>query len=693
VPQSLPLQVLESLQRVTDAALAYLTEDELLDELLKRVAEILEVDTVAILLLEGDKLHARAAKGIEEEVEQGVTIPLGAGFAGRVAAERRAVTILDVDHADIYNPILREKGIKSLLGVPLLAQGRVIGVLHVGSLTPREFSDDDRDLLQLAADRAALAIAQAELFTRERVAREAAELITRQLRAVQKVTDATLAYLPEEELLQELLQRVSDILAVDTVAILLLEGDRLHARAAKGIEEEVEQGVTIPLGRGFAGRIAAEKRAITIVDVDHADILNPILREKGIKSLLGVPLLVQGRVIGVLHVGSLTPRIFDGDERDLLQLAADRAALGIEQARLYAQRRVAEAVQQRLLPPEISDRSGLEGAARYLPAAGASLGGDWYDVFPLVGGRVAVAVGDVVGHGVEAAAVMAQLRTAVRAYAAEGHAPADVADRVNHLMLNLGPLAMTTMVYLVIDPATESLELVNAGHPPALVIDPSGEAHFLWPSGGVPLGATAAATYKAERFPLPTGATVLIYTDGLVERRGESIEVGLERLREIAKGARDPESLCVTICERLVPEEPEDDVAFIATRMPPLGDHVSTTWRVTPDSLAPIRYLLRRWLMNRGASEPRAYDIIVAAQEACANAIEHAYGPGLAEFEVDLRWEDGRVTITVTDHGQWRPPRGENRGRGLPLMHTLMDEVDVRHTDGGTSVTLISTLA
>src|SRR6185295_2881687 len=323
------------------------------------------------------------------------------------------------------------------------------------------------------------------------------------------------------------------------------------------------------------------------------------------------------------------PRVFDGDERDLLQLAGDRAALGIEQARLYAQRRVAEAVQQRLLPPEISDRSGLEGAARYLPAAGASLGGDWYDVFPLVGGRVAVAVGDVVGHGVEAAAVMAQLRTAVRAYAAEGHAPGDIVDRVNNLMLNLGPLAMTTMVFLVIDPATESLQLVNAGHPPALVVDPSGEAHFLWAKGGVPLGATAAAIYTAERFPFPTGATVLIYTDGLVERRGESIEVGLERLRGIAAGIHDPETLCVTICERLVPEEPEDDVAFIATRMPPLGDHVTTTWRVTPDSLAPIRYLLRRWLMNRGASEQRAYDIIVAAQEACANAVEHAYGPGI----------------------------------------------------------------
>ena len=296
--------------------------------------------------------------------------------------------------------------------VPLLVQGRVIGVLHVGSLTPRDFTTDDRDLLQLAADRAALAIEQARLIARERLARESAERAHQRLVSLQRVTDAALAYLPQQELLQELLQRISDILDVDTVAILLLEGDTLHARAAKGIEEEVEQNVRIPLGRGFAGRIAAERRAITITDVDHADILNPILREKGIQSLLGVPLLVQGRVIGVLHVGSLTPRDFTTDDRDLLQLAADRAALAIEQARLYEQRRVAEALQRRLLPGEAADPSSLEVAARYLPAAGGSLGGDWYDVFPLSGGRVGVAVGDVVGHGVEAAAIMAQLRTA-----------------------------------------------------------------------------------------------------------------------------------------------------------------------------------------------------------------------------------------------------------------------------------------
>ena len=140
----------------------------------------------------------------------------------------------------------------------------------------------------------------------------------------------------------------------------------LHARAAKGIEEEVERGVQIPVGKGFAGRIAAERRPIVIADVDHADILNPILREKGIRSLLGVPLLAEDRVLGVLHVGSLTPRTFTTDERDLLQLAADRAAVAIEHAQLYERRRLADALQRRLLP-DLREVAGA-GAREPLPA-------------------------------------------------------------------------------------------------------------------------------------------------------------------------------------------------------------------------------------------------------------------------------------------------------------------------------------
>jgi GAF domain-containing protein/anti-sigma regulatory factor (Ser/Thr protein kinase) len=685
-------QVLDALRRIADAALAFLPEDQLLQELLLRVSEILQVDTVAILLLEGDELHARAARGIEEEVEQGVRIPLGRGFAGRIAAERRPIVIPDVDHADIYNPILRQKGIRSLLGVPLIVQGRVIGVLHVGSLTPRLFSEAERDLLQLAGDRAASTIEETRALQRERAAREVAEAATRRLEALQRVTDAALTYLPEDELLHELLERVADALHVDTVAILLLEGDAVHARAAKGIEEEVEQGVRIPLGRGFAGRIAAEQRPIAITDIDQADIYNPILREKGIKSLLGVPLMAEGETIGVLHVGSLTRREFDEDERSLLQFAGERAARAIERARLYEQRRVAEVLQKRLLPGELGDVLGIEVSGQYLPAAGGSLGGDWYDIFPLAGGRIGLAVGDVVGRGVEAAAVMAQLRTAVRAYAADGHPPDAVVERVNNLMLSLGPLAMTTLVFLVIDPGGETLELVSAGHPPPVVIDPDGAATVLWPQGGVPLGATAASIYTAQTFPLPTGSTVLAYTDGLIERRGQSLDIGLERLRALADGTVDAAALCRAIVAELVPEAPGDDVAFVAARVPPLADHLSTRWDAKPDTLAPIRFLLRRWLLNRGATEDETFDITVASQEACANAIEHAYGPGRAEFAVEASYDAGRVAITIADQGRWRPPRGTNRGRGLPLMRELMDDVEIAQGEDGTAVTLVRTL-
>src|SRR5215212_9966520 len=252
---------LRRLQALTDAALAHLELEELLASLLLRARDMLDADTCAVLLLDeqANELFARAAVGIEEEVEQGVRIPVGRGFAGRVAAQKRAVVLDDVDHADVLNPLLREKGIKSLLGVPLLVGGEAIGVLHVGVLRAREFTTDDTELLQLAADRAALAIEHARAFAAERLARE-------RLEHVQAVTDAALAHLELEELLEVLLPRIRTILRADTCAVLLRDerSNELVARAAVGIEDEVEQGVRIPVGRGFAGRVAAEKRAVVL---------------------------------------------------------------------------------------------------------------------------------------------------------------------------------------------------------------------------------------------------------------------------------------------------------------------------------------------------------------------------------------------------------------------------------------------
>ena len=686
---------LADLQRFTDAALAHLAIDDLLVELLERVTDILAADTAAILLIDetSGMLEARAAKGIEEEVTEGVRLPVGAGFAGRIAAERRPIFVPDVDHADILNPILQEKGIRSLLGVPLLVGGRVLGVLHVGSLTPREFTAEHQGLLQLAADRAAIAIDHATLYEHERRARAEAERAVTMMRAVQRVTEAALSALSPDELLDELLVRIRELLHADTAAILMLEenGRLLRARAAKGIEEEVRQGVRIPLGRGFAGRIAAERRPIFVPDVDHADILNPILREKGIRSLLGVPLLVEERVVGVLHVGTLTPRVFTSDDTDLLQLAADRAAIAIDHAQAYEQRRVAEAVQRALLPQELLPTPGVEAAARYLPAAQAArLGGDWYDLFPLGDGRIGIAIGDVVGRGLPAATLMAQLRTTLRAYALEGQGPAQVMQRVDAILGYLGGTTMTTAAYLALDPGAHALTMASAGHPPPLVVTPDGRASYLAVAGGVALGVARGTQYRDETFQLLPGSTLLLYTDGVVEQRGEPLETGLERLRLIAEREHASlDALCDAVIEELVADTAAaDDVALIAARVVPLGDRLVTHWPARVESLVGVRDILRRWLRHHGANEDEVYDIVVACQEACANAVEHAYGPGEQFFEVEAGHEDACIEIVVSDHGQWRRPRGSHRGRGLPLMEALMNSVEVRRGDDGTIVVL-----
>jgi signal transduction histidine kinase len=319
------------LQAVTDAALSY-DGAEGPGDMLDCTRSLLSGDTCSILLLDEERheLFAYATVGIEEELQPRFRIPVGKGFAGRVAAELRPVVLPDVEHADVLNPLIRRRGIASLVGVPLVSDGKPIGVIHVGTLKRRDFTRDDIDLLQLAADRIAIALSHAQTLEAERAARVRVE-------HVQAIIDAGLAHLELDALLAELLERIRTILGVDTVAVLLVDPERreLVARAAVGLEEEVEQGLRIPLGKGFAGRIAAEGRPIGLPDVEHAEVLNPLLRIKGVKSLLGVPLAVREHITGVLHVGTLTPRLFTRDETELLQLVAERLAVAIEKARVH----------------------------------------------------------------------------------------------------------------------------------------------------------------------------------------------------------------------------------------------------------------------------------------------------------------------------------------------------------------------
>jgi anti-sigma regulatory factor (Ser/Thr protein kinase) len=511
------------------------------------------------------------------------------------------------------------------------------------------------------------------------------------LRDLQSITDAALSYLPMEGFLDELLTRVIGILGVDTSAILLLEDDdtTLVARAAKGLEEEVERGVRIPVGRGFAGRIAASRQPVRILNIDEADIFNPILREKGLRSLLGVPLLVEGTPVGVLHVGTLRERAFDDDEVELLQRAGDRAALAISSRLTERERGLADALQRSLIP-SLPQLPAVSLAGRYLPAAAARVGGDWYDVFQLPDGRLGMAIGDVVGRGFHAAAIMGQLRSGLRAYALDGMSPAEVLERLSRLLRQIEPGRTATVVYLVLDPHGGHFTVASAGHPPPLVHSGTGEPEFLDLPGSVPLGAARHVRYDAHDVELEPGSALLLYTDGLVERPGESLDSGLGRLvATLGEGADELEHLGDALVDAMLPEGPgADDAALLLVRALPLGDPLVAQFTAEIESIPVMRRLLMRWLDEAGATQTAMDDLALACAEAAANAIEHAYGldPGVVELHASTF--DGSVKVAIRDFGSWRAPRGTHRGRGLLLMENLTDEVEVTHGDEGTTVEL-----
>ncbi|HEY3210340.1 MAG TPA: SpoIIE family protein phosphatase [Actinomycetota bacterium] len=512
------------------------------------------------------------------------------------------------------------------------------------------------------------------------------------LERLQSVTDSALASLSVDQLLEELLVRVREALSADTAAILLLDTRKaeLVARAAKGIEEEVERGVRIPLGRGFAGTIAATGQPVFIPDVDHSMVLNPILREKGIRSLLGVPLVAQGTTLGVLHVGTLVPRHFTAEDTALLQLVGDRVALAIHAGLYERERAVARKLQHSLLPETLPSPPGLRLAARYRPARGGEVGGDWYDAFVLPSGSVAVAIGDVVGRGLGAASSMGKLRNALRAYALEVPSPSDVLDRLDRLIQILDPGEMATALYGVIDPVHLTFRFACAAHVPPVVHEPDGPTRVRTVDVGPPLGAMAAATFPENVEQLHAGTTLILCTDGLIERRRQSIDEGLQRLCDVSRVRLAAEERCDHIIKLLAPDdEGDDDVALMVIEvLPDQGDRLAVSLPADVGQLVVLRRILERWLAERCVEPTVVHDVVAASGEAAANAIEHAYGPAGGVLQVTAEWAATGIVLTVRDFGHWRVRRVPDRGRGIPIMQALTDGMRIAQSDAGTSVEL-----
>jgi putative methionine-R-sulfoxide reductase with GAF domain len=389
-----------------------------------------------------------------------------------------------------------------------------------------------------------------------------------QLRRIESVTDAALAHLDLEDLLVELLDRVRELVQVDAATVLLLDSScqQLVVTAARGLEATVRQGVRIPMGKGFAGRVAAEKQPVIIERIDDTNVLYPILRDHGICSLLGVPLLIGGTIIGVLHVGTLAPRQFTDDDVSLLRIVADRVAFATQSRRAEVERTAATVLQRTLLPGPLPVVPGLELAARYVPAEDGRVGGDWYDVFTLPSGWLCIAIGDVVGRGLGAADVMGRLRSALRAYAFLGGDPAEVLAKLDQQMQHFEPEMMATVLLARFEPSLARLHLSSAGHPPPVLAIPDRAAVLLDVPSDHPVGVPGGLQRRATTINLPPGAMLCFYTDGLVERRDSSLDTGLGRL--CASVVAGPvESVCTEIMARLVGDDiPGDDVALLAVR-------------------------------------------------------------------------------------------------------------------------------
>ena len=361
------------------------------------------------------------------------------------------------------------------------------------------------------------------------------------------------------------------------------------------------------------------------------------------------------------------------------------------------QRGVAETLQRMMLPEALPTLPGVRMSAAYLAGADGNLvGGDWYDVLALPTGAIALVMGDVAGHDLQAASEMSQLRNGLRAFAAEGGPPEQVLERLNQLCFQNGLMTLATCVYAVLEPVSATLTVVNAGHCPPLLVESPNSVRYLEAVPRPPVGAMRNPRYAPVRYALPPGGLLLLYTDGLIERRGERMEEGMDRLMGVVRAAaKDPDLQSRQVLDAMIRGgQPQDDVALLTVRLlDRLGDHLSLTYSASPTSLRSLRATLQRWLDEAGASDTEVYEITVACSEAATNAIEHAYGPAPASFSLDCGIVGRTVRLQVRDWGAWRAPRGQDRGRGLRLMHDLMDEVEVVHGDQGTHVDMRRLLA
>ncbi|MEU7423007.1 SpoIIE family protein phosphatase [Streptomyces sp. NPDC040750] len=402
----------------------------------------------------------------------------------------------------------------------------------------------------------------------------------------------------------------------------------------------------------------------------------------------------DGPMVVWIDLGEHRP--FTEEDQLLLTLLAGNLAQGLTRAhQIDQQRETALALQRAILGPS-SLPDGF--AVRYEPATRPlEVGGDWYDTIALPDARIGIVVGDCVGRGLEAATVMGQLRSACRALLLQDASPAQTLMALDHFAATVPGALCTTVFCAVLDPATGRLTYSSAGHPPGILALPDGTTRLLNDGRAIPLAVRPGRSRPEAEYVVPARATLLLYTDGLVERRRRPLTAGIDQAGEAVQDGRDiaVDVLATQVMTRLAPAGGyDDDVALLLYRHPaPL----EVSFPAESAQLAPVRKALRSWLDQCELPPHTVQNVLVAAGEACANAIEHGHRDRPGET-VRLRAEAfvDDLRLTVTDTGRWKAPQPElnaHRGRGVTLMRSLMQHVTITPGTAGTTVDMHTRIA
>jgi PAS domain S-box-containing protein len=701
------------LQSVTAALAASRTVDEVARSLVETAVPALRAHTGAFFLRRDDVLdvelvHARRRGPGQDEHPWRELLAMG----GDVTAAMRSGEIRTASLHDSRAEVLQSLGLRRGVWIPVAVGGAAIACIFLGFAGERPLPADDLALFTAIGQQAGQSVERAMVSDAEHRARLAAERSAERTRRLQQATaELTMATEPLD-VASVATYHAGRLVGADGVALFAVDedGDDL-VLVDNGTVASTPAGshvIRVPLRSPLSLAVAVRNREdIWLNDDDEWTRRfphSPSQLRDGFSALVVLPLVADNRVLGVLALVFREPLQLDDDDRSVLSTLRDLAAHALLRAERYAnERNVAQTLQQSLLPRlvEVTDRCKV--AVRYEPAVDRlAVGGDWYDALALEPGRLAVMVGDVVGRGLNAAASMGQLRSALGALAAGSDRPGVVLEMLDRFAERIDGGEAATVAFAVLDTACGTMRYACAGHPPPLLLAPGEPPRFLLDGRSWPLGIGVRNRRRAEAaVRLRPGSALVFYTDGLVERRHDPFDQRLAQLAEVAADGPidDPAALCDRLFDRLVGDERRDDVAALGLVYDPaLADHARWTFPAEPERLRDARALVSRWLRRHGISDEPASDIVLACDEACANAIEHGYHgaqgePGEVDLDLELDPVEG-VVVTVTDSGTWRADRGEpDRGHGLVLMKALMTSVDVERTDGGTTVRLTRAVA